>query len=97
MSSEWAFETKQVHAGQPVDSQTGARALPIYQTTSFVFPDTDAAAARAINAMSSRSAASPPAMWCPSYRPSNPMFPGHNAEDIESSDRPHGAPQPVAH
>ena len=46
MSNEWAFETKQVHAGQPVDSQTGARALPIYQTTSFVFPDTDAAAAR---------------------------------------------------
>ena len=28
MSSDWAFETKQVHAGQPVDSQTGARALP---------------------------------------------------------------------
>ncbi len=46
MSSEWAFETKQVHAGQPVDSQVGARALPIYQTTSFVFPDTDVAAAR---------------------------------------------------
>lgn len=32
-----AFETLQIHAGQEPDSQTGARALPIYQTTSFVF------------------------------------------------------------
>ncbi len=48
MSNEanWSFETKQVHSGQVVDSQTGARALPIYQTTSFVFKDTDEAAAR---------------------------------------------------
>ncbi|MDO5696447.1 MAG: bifunctional o-acetylhomoserine/o-acetylserine sulfhydrylase [Dermatophilus congolensis] len=44
--SDWAFETLQVHAGQQPDSQTGARALPIYQTTSFVFPDADTAAAR---------------------------------------------------
>ena len=44
--SDWAFETLQVHAGQKPDSETGARALPIYQTTSFVFPDADTAAAR---------------------------------------------------
>ena len=47
MSNEsWSFETRQVHAGQSADPTTGARALPIYQTTSFVFPDADAAAAR---------------------------------------------------
>ena len=44
--NDWAFETLQVHAGQKPDSDTGARALPIYQTTSFVFPDADTAAAR---------------------------------------------------
>jgi O-acetylhomoserine (thiol)-lyase len=44
--AEQSFETRQVHAGQIVDSQTGARALPIYQTTSFVFPDAKAAADR---------------------------------------------------
>jgi O-acetylhomoserine (thiol)-lyase len=41
----WAFETKQVHAGQSPDPTTGARALPIYQTTSYAFRDTDHAAA----------------------------------------------------
>jgi len=46
MSQDWAFETKQIHAGQEVDAATGARALPIYQTTSFVFEDTTQAAAR---------------------------------------------------
>ncbi|WP_199425280.1 bifunctional o-acetylhomoserine/o-acetylserine sulfhydrylase [Actinotalea solisilvae] len=47
MSNEsWSFETRQIHAGQPADAATGARALPIYQTTSFVFPDADTAAAR---------------------------------------------------
>src|SRR6478736_4978297 len=40
----WSFETKQIHAGQAPDSATGARALPIYQTTSYVFNDTDHAA-----------------------------------------------------
>ncbi|TWE13278.1 bifunctional o-acetylhomoserine/o-acetylserine sulfhydrylase [Rudaeicoccus suwonensis] len=40
----WSFETRQIHAGQTVDSTTGARALPIYQTTSYVFNDTDHAA-----------------------------------------------------
>ncbi|WP_291380376.1 bifunctional o-acetylhomoserine/o-acetylserine sulfhydrylase, partial [Demequina sp.] len=44
--TEWAFETQQIHAGQVPDPTTGARALPIYQTTSFVFEDTTQAAAR---------------------------------------------------
>lgn len=42
----WSFETRQIHAGQTPDAATGARALPIYQTTSFVFPDAETAAAR---------------------------------------------------
>lgn len=42
----WRFETQQIHAGQEVDPATGARALPIYQTTSFVFKDSAQAAAR---------------------------------------------------
>ena len=40
-----AFETLSLHAGQHPDPVTGARAAPIYQTTSFVFQDTDHAAA----------------------------------------------------
>ncbi|MFX0538551.1 bifunctional o-acetylhomoserine/o-acetylserine sulfhydrylase [Ornithinimicrobium sp. Y1847] len=40
------FTTRQIHAGQTPDSQTGARALPIYQTTSYVFADADQAANR---------------------------------------------------
>ncbi len=43
--AEWGFETRQVHAGAAPDPTTGARATPIYQTTSFVFRDTDHAAA----------------------------------------------------
>lgn len=43
---DWAFETRQIHAGQAPDPVTGSRALPIHQTTSFVFPDADTAAAR---------------------------------------------------
>jgi O-acetylhomoserine (thiol)-lyase len=46
MSTPWNFETRQVHAGQVPDAETGARAVPIYQTTSFVFKNTDEAAAR---------------------------------------------------
>ncbi|WP_446897924.1 O-acetylhomoserine aminocarboxypropyltransferase/cysteine synthase family protein [Clostridium sp. LBM24168] len=38
------FETLQVHAGQVPDPTTGARAVPIYQTTSFVFKNADEAA-----------------------------------------------------
>ncbi len=41
----WSFETKQVHAGQTPDAATKARALPIYQTTSYTFDSTDHAAA----------------------------------------------------
>ncbi len=39
------FETRQIHAGAAPDPTTGARATPIYQTTSFAFRDTDHAAA----------------------------------------------------
>ena len=35
------FHTLSVHAGQEADPTTGARAVPIYQTTSFVFKDTE--------------------------------------------------------
>ena len=38
------FDTLSLHAGQHPDPVTGARAVPIYQTTSYVFPDTDYAA-----------------------------------------------------
>lgn len=38
------FDTLALHAGQRPDPEHGARAAPIYQTTSYVFPDTDAAA-----------------------------------------------------
>jgi O-acetylhomoserine (thiol)-lyase len=44
MSNGWSFETRQIHAGQAPDAETGARALPIYHTTSFVFKDTEHAA-----------------------------------------------------
>ena len=43
--ADWGFETRQVHAGAEPDPTTGARAVPIYQTTSFVFRDTEHAAA----------------------------------------------------
>jgi O-acetylhomoserine (thiol)-lyase len=39
MSQEWAFETRQIHVGGDPDPATGARAVPIYQTTSFEFRD----------------------------------------------------------
>lgn len=42
----WRFETRQVQAGHTPDAEVGARALPIYQTTSFVFPDAQEAADR---------------------------------------------------
>ena len=43
--SQWGFETRQVHAGAVPDPTTGARAVPIYQTSSYVFRDTAHAAA----------------------------------------------------
>lgn len=41
MSDSWGFETQQLHAGQVADPATGSRAVPIYQTTSFVFNDAE--------------------------------------------------------
>src|SRR5437763_2420795 len=39
------FHTRSLHAGQRPDKETGARAVPIYQTTSYVFENSDHAAA----------------------------------------------------
>jgi O-acetylhomoserine (thiol)-lyase len=41
---EWGFRTRALHAGGRPDPHTGARAVPIFQTTSYVFEDTDDAA-----------------------------------------------------
>ena len=41
---EFGFNTRSLHAGQRPDPTTGARAMPIYQTTSYVFEDTEHAA-----------------------------------------------------
>lgn len=41
MTKNYKFETLQVHAGQEVDPTTHARAVPIYQTTSYVFENSD--------------------------------------------------------
>ena len=41
---QWGFDTRQIHAGQTPDSATGARAVPIYQTTSYQFRDSQHAA-----------------------------------------------------
>ena len=41
----FGFHTRSLHAGQRPDPATGARAVPIYQTTSYVFEDSDHAAA----------------------------------------------------
>lgn len=43
--ADYGFDTLAVHAGAQPDPATGARATPIYQTTSFVFEDADHAAA----------------------------------------------------
>jgi O-acetylhomoserine (thiol)-lyase len=44
MSNQLRFETLQLHAGQEPDPVTGSRAVPIHQTTSYVFKDADHAA-----------------------------------------------------
>ncbi|MCB0851709.1 MAG: aminotransferase class I/II-fold pyridoxal phosphate-dependent enzyme, partial [Bacteroidetes bacterium] len=44
MSNSYRFETLQLHAGQEVEGTTLSRAVPIYQTTSYVFKDSDHAA-----------------------------------------------------
>ena len=41
---QYGFATRQLHAGQEPDPTTGSRAVPIYQTSSYVFKDTDHAA-----------------------------------------------------
>src|SRR5471030_11243 len=41
---KFGFETRMVHAGHVPDAETGSRALPIYQTTSYVFDSADQAA-----------------------------------------------------
>ncbi|HIZ35899.1 MAG TPA: bifunctional o-acetylhomoserine/o-acetylserine sulfhydrylase [Candidatus Ruania gallistercoris] len=46
MSENWHFDTRQIHAGQAPDADTGSRAVPIHQTTSYVFKDTDEAGKR---------------------------------------------------
>ncbi len=43
-SHKFGFTTRQLHAGQSPDPTTGARAVPIYQTTSYQFRDTEHAA-----------------------------------------------------
>ncbi|HHU77395.1 MAG TPA: homocysteine synthase [Clostridiales bacterium] len=43
-NKKWKFDTLQVHAGQTVDPSTGSRAVPIYQTTSYVFENAEHAA-----------------------------------------------------
>ncbi len=45
-ADQWGFETRSIHAGQPVDEQTGARNLPIYQSTAFVFDSAEHAKQR---------------------------------------------------
>src|SRR5919204_3215412 len=44
-SRGFGFDTRSIHAGQRPDPYTGARAVPIFQTTSYVFEDPDSAAA----------------------------------------------------
>ena len=41
---KFGFDTRMLHAGQVPDPHVGARAVPIYQTTSYVFGDTEEAA-----------------------------------------------------
>ena len=45
MSDKYKFNTISLHAGHVPDKETGSRAVPIYQTTSYVFENTDEAAA----------------------------------------------------
>ena len=44
MTDTQGFETRQIHAGHEPDTATGARAVPIYQTTAYEFRDSDHAA-----------------------------------------------------
>ena len=44
INRKFGFSTRQLHAGQVPDPTTGSRAVPIYQTTSYVFKDSEHAA-----------------------------------------------------
>src|ERR1700751_6283343 len=44
-AKDYGFDTRSIHAGQRPDPYTGARAVPIFQTTSYVFEDPESAAA----------------------------------------------------
>src|ERR1700751_556462 len=44
-AKDYGFDTRAIHAGQRPDPYTGARAVPIFQTTSYVFEDSESAAA----------------------------------------------------
>lgn len=44
MANQYKFDTLSVHAGQPVDPLTGARAVPLYQTTAYLFENAQDAA-----------------------------------------------------
>ena len=44
LEHQFGFNTRQLHAGQKPDTDTGSRAVPLYQTTSFLFHDTEHAA-----------------------------------------------------
>ena len=44
MSENYKFDTLSLHAGHIPDKETGSRAVPIYQTTSYVFKSTEEAA-----------------------------------------------------
>ncbi len=43
--ADYKFDTLSLHAGQSPDARFGSRAVPIHQTTSYVFPDTETASA----------------------------------------------------
>ncbi len=46
MSNKHRFETLQLHAGQQIDPTTKSRAVPVYQTTSYGFDNSEHAASR---------------------------------------------------
>lgn len=46
MTTNWAFPTRQIHAGRSCDPVTGATTVPIYQANAYQFPSTEEAAAR---------------------------------------------------
>ena len=53
---KYGFTTRQLHAGQQPDPTTNARAVPLYQTTSYVFDSADHAASLARNERASTGA-----------------------------------------